>query len=159
MRNEDTFKSLSIVQDFFSKRAVAHASFFVASMFGLFTILSFMERDVNRISLAWNWNLRLSLLSATYWFIWLFGFYSLGNFGYYATLAQHAEEKIAENKDNEIINESKKGLGRILKWFYDFKSGHRKEGLFGWVRKHNTIMFFLFYIVIGFFPFISIVFL
>jgi len=165
MRNEDTFKSLSIVQDFFSKRAVAHASFFVASIFGLFTILSFMEKSISRIplseviwQLAWDWNFaRLILLSSTYWFIWLFGLYSFANFNFYATLAQHAEEKIAENKDNEIINESKKGLGGILKWFYDFKSGLLQKGLSGWIRNHETILLStLYFLLIGLFPFISL---
>jgi len=164
MEDEDTFKRLSIVQDFFSKRAVAHASFFVASMFGLFTILSLMEKFIDRMpfhgvtwQLTWDWNFtRFLLLSSSYVFIWLFGLYSFGNFSYYATLAQRVEEKIAKNKDNEIINESKKGLGGILKWFYDFKSGHRQEGSFGWVRRHNTILLFILYLLVGSFPFISL---
>jgi hypothetical protein len=165
MEDEDTFKRLSIVQDFFSKRAVAHASFFVASIFGLFTILSLMEKFINRMpfygviwQLAWDWNsARFLLLSSSYWFIWLFGLYSFANFGYYATLAQKAEEKIVENKDIEIIKESKEKHGRALNWFYNFKSGLQQKGLFGWVRRHNAIMFFLFYFfVIGFFPFISL---
>jgi hypothetical protein len=165
MEDEITLKRLSTVQDFFSKRAVAHASFFVASIFGLFTILSLMEKFVNRMpfygiiwQLAWDWNFaRFLLLSSSYWFIWLFGLYSFANFGYYATLAQRTEEKIAEGKEIEIIDETKKKLGRRLSWFYGFKSGLSQRGLSGWIRSHGTILLsILYFLLIGLFPFISL---
>jgi hypothetical protein len=115
----------SVIQDFDNKRANAHASLFVASMFGSFAILSLMDRLLNPIDRSKVFSssnyVIFGLLFSGYVLVGLFGAYSLLNFFFYATTSQHAERKIIGGKEKEVVEETKKGLKGILKWFADFK--------------------------------------
>ena len=75
--NNDTTSRLAALLDFYSDRAVAHASFFVASVFGTFSLLFLVK----------NWY-SLVLVAMPYSILVLFGIYSLLNFGKYASLAE-----------------------------------------------------------------------
>jgi len=74
----------SALLDFHSDRAVAHASFFVASIFGLFAVLSIAENSPENRTL---WTL-------PYWALFLIGFYSFANFSLYAVFAHKIECEI-----------------------------------------------------------------
>jgi len=137
---EWAFRSLSVVQDFYSKRAVAHASFFVASVFGLFTVLRLIY-EMNPYPAS------QFTLSVVYIGVWIFGGYSFLNFSFYATIANSAQKAIhrlaaqlepgSEEDDSEdtLINQKIKehdeaplGFERIVNGtFFRFKTGRLKE--------------------------------
>jgi phosphotransferase system glucose/maltose/N-acetylglucosamine-specific IIC component len=152
MAEED--RGFAVVQDFYSKKAVAHASFLVASMFGLFTILAFAERTLGNPPSYLNF----FLLAITYWSIWVFGLYSMFNFSLYATMAQHAERHAAMNEDDQVKDEVKKSSNRILKPFVDFKMASANEKIKFGVRSHFDYVFLVFYVLIGILPFLALVF-
>lgn len=109
--------------DFYSDRAVAHASFFLASLFGLFTVLAITQNaQVNK----WLWLI-------PYFLLFSLGVYTYSNFCYYAVLA----DSIRRNIQNEsTINETMKNIGKeivkgnfYLKWFHILKK--QSKNLFG----------------------------
>ncbi len=79
----DKISSLSAILDFYSDRAIAHASFFLASFFGLFTVLQIQQNP----TLGW---------AILYWILFLAGLYTLNRFGYYASFAQKLMEKLVD---------------------------------------------------------------
>jgi hypothetical protein len=87
MDDPETIRNWTVIQDFNNKKANAHATIFIASLFGLFSILSLMGRlfsPISSINSSGNYNVTVFiLLSFSYWLIWAFGLYSLGNFTYY----------------------------------------------------------------------------
>jgi hypothetical protein len=91
-------RQLTVAENFYSSRTVAHASFFVASIFGSFTILALMKREfVSSV-----------LLSIIYWLVFLFGVFSFLNFSRYAIRAQIAEGKTANEAETFIKQELEK---------------------------------------------------
>jgi len=151
MVSDEERNGYAVVQDFYSKRAVAHASFFVASVFGSFTILTFMERCYERLSSNGIASIMtLVLLSLTYWAIGGLGFYSFMNFSNYSNLAQHAEQKGAGKVDKEIRDEARKIQGKATGWFADIKSSKQ-------FARHNLLMFLLAYLAVIIFAFTAFV--
>jgi len=135
-----TREALGIDADFNSTRAVAHASFFVASVFGLFTILASMER----FSLMGK-----IFLSFTYWFIWLFGLYSFLNFSRYSIHAQQAKNRIVGEIEGLMNPLGKdKGQEKIIRWFENKRTS-------SWVHDHDLILFMVLYIAVGTITFIA----
>lgn len=160
MSDED-IRGFTVLQDFYSKRAVAHASFFVASIFGLFTVLSFIERvlpsvvTVNQIFLLPLKSVGYLLLYIIYWLIWLFGLYSLYNFGLYSTKSQHAEVKLAEKQDALIRGEIKNDT-KFPKNYLAFKDQDQEHKSLSWLKRNNLAIFVLFYLLFGLLPFIAL---
>lgn len=72
--------------DFYSDRAVAHASFFVASIFGLITLLSI----IGQLDTGLKWfSIPLFWWSIPLFFAFSYvGYYTLGRFSYYADISQ-----------------------------------------------------------------------
>lgn len=70
--------SLAALLDFYSDRAIAHASFYLASLFGLFTVLQIAQFDYGS-QCYWV---------VPYWVLFFVGFYTLARFNWYATTAQ-----------------------------------------------------------------------
>lgn len=133
-------RQLGIEEDFYSARAVAHASFFVASVFGLFTILAFMETS-SMVSKA--------LLSVTYWVVWGFGLYSFLNFSRYAVHAQQAESRTTRQVKPLIYpNETAKGQEKIIRGFERLR---RCE----WVSRHDIYLFLGIYFAVGVLVFVA----
>lgn len=127
-------RQVGIIEDFYSTRAVAHASFFVASVFGLFTILTLMEVLLEKLnSNGSEANFTIISLSLVYWGAFGFGLYSFMNFGHYSNLAKTAIWKTAREAD-ALIKQSdihKRVFGKQRN-FSSLKS---------WLAEHNNILF------------------
>ena len=132
--NEKDIGKITAMVDFYSDRAVAHASFFLASLFGLFSVLSLAQ---NQHTLKCVW-------AIPYWLLFLGSLYTFVNFSFYATYAQ----KITEEADMYEVEKVKKALKRarrnlILNWFQILKNSRIK---FGWGLRAVCIL----YLVIAF---------
>lgn len=82
MGKENHLGQLSALLDFYSDRAVAHASFLVATVFGLFAILQLVSKGFS------------DFVFIMYWSVFMAGLYCLLNFGYYAGLAETTKNKL-----------------------------------------------------------------
>lgn len=143
-----------VIQDFDNKRANAHASLFVASMFGLFTLLALMARILNR-SMPY-FVIVLGLLFVSYVFVFVFGLYSLLNFFIYATVSEAAEEKIVEGKERELVEAIDwRGVEKIFVGLkVASKEPEKDTRRKGFLRNKGTIFAFI-YALIGWLPFIA----
>ncbi len=113
MTDKDTEKILALV-DFYSDRAVAHASFFLALLIGLFSVLALAQS--NQDNLRWIW-------AIPYWLLFLGSLYTFANFSLYASYA----EKIVQNTCIYEVKEVKDAMETmqkrlILKWHQVLKS-------------------------------------
>ena len=117
---------LKTIQDFFSKRAIAFASFFMASFFALFTTLKLIHDLVASL-------VARVILSITFWTVWIMGAYCLLCFSYYALFAHQAQWEISHLSTDRIFEDFRAGHRfALLRFFYDYKYG------FG-LAKHKTI--------------------
>ena len=106
-RMTDVLTARAALLDFYSDRAVAHASFLVAAIFGLVTLLAIVQQMINQTS---NSLLYISLIP--FWAFSYLGFHSLLRFGKYAAVADklqqsflnHAKLKIDLGEGKEKIN-------------------------------------------------------
>jgi hypothetical protein len=134
-------RQLSVVEDFYSTRAVAHASFFVASIFGLFAILAFMERFtmVSKI-----------LVSFAYWAVWSGGLYSFMRFSFYSGRAQAAQRRTTKDAEKlwDVVPENPKGQQTIPSIFEKVRSSR-------FVKRHDLAMFVIAYAFIGCLVFVA----
>jgi hypothetical protein len=81
---------ISALLDFYSDRAVAHASFFVASIFGLVTLLSIVQQL--NMHLTW-FSIPLSWYSTPLFFAFSYvGYYTLGRFRFFADISDKLSE-------------------------------------------------------------------
>jgi len=97
MKGEEVEKALRKIQneplsaflDFYSDRATAHASFLVASVFGLFSVLYLIEGGdlITKV-----------ILSFVYGILWFGGYFSLFNFNFYAMKADDIKRMIAQKQ-------------------------------------------------------------
>jgi hypothetical protein len=140
-------RQLAIVEDVYSTRAVAHASFFVASLFGLFTILALILME--RLSITSS-----VLLSITYWLVWSFGLFSFLNFSRYATRANRAIEKTASEATKLVSKQIENATclqDKIVRWFEGLRSDK-------WLRNRDKTLFIIAYIAIGLFGYVAFLF-
>ncbi len=157
MGNDSEYTALASLLDFYSDRAVAHASFLIAIIFGLFTILSL-------VNIKFRWE-SLLLLFTTYWGLWGFGLYCLYNFRYYALFSEQVIQKIFEEKSlcelrDEIEKKTKEKWGKRLQFFFDFKAGVVKgRDTLSWWRRQKMKIFFLLYSLMAALPCIAIFFI
>jgi len=123
MSNNETDTEIAILSgllDFYSNRAIAHASFVVAGIFGIYSILSLM----NKTSF---WLYTLSYIA-----LLIIDVYSFLNFGYYAELADTIRTKLENRctgRNLEITVEDRKRLSLLSRQFYQFKSRHIRGNL------------------------------
>ena len=161
---------LKIIQDFHNKKANAHATIFVASMFALFSVLSLMTKIVTNVS-----SLAFLFSTISYSIIWLFGGYSLLNFFFYTTISQCAKHKITKGTDKTLFDEAIETWDGVLKLYarkvklpkLDIKVTKesskqsrarfygRLRGLSSYLLKHNADIFVFLYCIVGWFPFIA----
>ena len=113
--NESAISALTAVLDFFSDRATAHASFFLAFLFGLFSILSIVA-DQQGTSIRTEWLI-------PYWILFAMGLYELIRFNYYATYAQRLMEATLElsGRAQIIYEKTFSKVGRRLTWVVEKK--------------------------------------
>ena len=102
--SDERIRNLTIIQDFNNKKANSHATMFVASMFALFTILSLASRIVAPESYDTANIIVLTLSLVSYHCIWFFGLVFAGNFAFYSTVSQRAEEAIVQGLDKQLID-------------------------------------------------------
>jgi hypothetical protein len=106
--------------DFYSDRAVAHASFLVASIFGLVTMLAIVQQlDENNIAIIW-------LSSVVFFGISYMGYFALIRFGFYADVAQKLTKGLNEK-------ETLKQVKLVLK-------NQVKTNLFDYERKQGNLL-------------------
>lgn len=86
-RMTDVLTARAALLDFYSDRAVAHASFLVASIFGLVTLMAIVQLMINH---ALNLLIYISLIPFVV-FSYL-GFHSLRRFGKYASVADKLQQ-------------------------------------------------------------------
>jgi len=129
--SETDYQALSALLDFHSDRAVAHASFLVACVFGLFTVLSLIKGNALALDIVY---------SVAYWVLWSGGLYSLVNFGKFAAEADRIKRFIEKRSsvlgimDKEIQTLEKSLIESI---FYHFKLWKHRPKLM-------SILYFLF---------------
>jgi len=99
-QDSDKVNTLVGLLDFYSDRATTHASFVIASVFGIYAIL-----------LSHNWLLPLLCWIGAYVALQIIALYSFENFRYYAVFAGEIRRKLEEGEDQystKIKNELKK---------------------------------------------------
>lgn len=154
MGNDSKYTALTSLLDFYSDRAVAHASFLIACIFGLFTILSLVDTIF--------WWVSLLLLFMTYYGLWAFGLYCLLNFRYYVLFSEQViieifKENCLSKLRGEIEDNTRKKWGRRLQFFFDFKAGMVKERKsLSWVRKQRMKIIFGLYPLMAVLPCVDI---
>jgi hypothetical protein len=135
---------LTSIVDFYSNRAIAHASFLIASIFGLFSVLSFIEVSSGYPLIA---------LSVTYWLLWLLGLYSFGNFSFYASIAEVAKERIAARQplvEIDARDNARKRQPILLRKFFALKRA-------GFLGEAKTPIILLLYMLVGLLPFLAVI--
>jgi len=140
--NDKDIEKVVAMVSFYSARAEAHASFFLASFFGLFVVLSLAQTHPIH-----QW---ISMWGIPYWLLFLGSLYVFANFSLYATYAQ----KIAERAHLYEVQEVKRGhvdAGKnlILNWFQISKGAFRawRFGIIGIV--YVAVAFLSCWLVIG----------
>jgi len=97
MRDKEELDILTGLLDFYSDRATAHASFVIAGIFGIYTVL-FAESE-----------LPLPVFIPTYLALVFIVVYSFLNFGYWATLADIVRTEFGGTKyETKIYKELKR---------------------------------------------------
>lgn len=133
--------------DFYSDRATAHASFVVASVFGIFTIFAILRAEKSLLWLMWT---------STYVALQFALVYCFYKFSYYAVLADIVRRQLEGGKDEisqplitALKCESKKTRFRLkYRIIEKFESGtkdshDRKRNLFLFVWFFGTVVPFL----------------
>lgn len=110
MRDPEELVILTGLLDFYSDRATAHASFVVATTFGIYAVL-FGGRNI----------LPQWLFAIVYLALVLIGAYSFFNFGVYATLAEIVREKLMGEHCEEYEKEMKSELKHRYRLYYKFR--------------------------------------
>ena len=140
MSDNTKISAYSAVLEFFSSRAEAHASFFLASLFGLFTVLSIAKNTSN-----WLW------WSITYWFLFGLGLYTFFNFCTFAQFAHIAYQQITKMAEiYEEVESEKKDLYKrdfVLRNFSDLKN------LIGRAHAWRIIIFGILYFIVVLIPY------
>lgn len=87
--DKTNYEPLSAFLDFYSDRATAHASFLVAAVFGLFSVLYLIKGEslITKV-----------ILSVIYWILWSGGYFSLFNFNHYAMKAHDIKRMISQKQ-------------------------------------------------------------
>ena len=141
--------------DFYSDRAVAQASFLIASIFGLITLLAMVQQMINEASL-----LLLSLSLVPFLTFSYLGFYSLQRFGYYAVIADKLQQNLSSYTGEFKVYPSKRQGGIDFHLFADrqdqqkqrlvlrrFLLGKFKETSIGLYLAYLSLMTILSYVV------------
>lgn len=140
MRDQEELAILTGLLDFYSDRATAHASFVVAGVFGMYTVMF-----GNSILPRW-------VFFFVYLALLLIDVYSFMNFGYYAQLAYIIRIKLeGEHKEEyrkEIISKFKEGN----RMFYVF--GQIKQSILS--GKKRFWFFFVLWVIAIILPFVWI---
>ena len=134
---------ISVMADFYSDRAVAHASFFLASFFGLFSILALAQS--NQDSLKWIW-------AIPYWLLFLGSLYTFTNFSLYATYAEGIIQQASMYDVKEVRDaiERTQKTHLILKWHQVLKH-YFPVGIFPVIGLlYVLVAFFSYGMVLGF---------
>jgi len=119
MNNETLISIYSASLEFYSSRAESHASFFLATFFGLFTIFSIIHSSEiirNRHDLWWLWHVPVVGLI-------FMALYSFGNFCLYASYANRflTELEVLGNIKIEYMLKELRERHLYLKFFYNVK--------------------------------------
>ncbi len=112
MEDDAEREKLVAIQHFYSARTVAHATFFLSSIFGLFTILSLIVNMKIPSIVQANGLISVQFLAVAicllfpYIIVWFFGLYSLFNYKYYAAVAEAAQAKIVGPVAGQLIRKN-----------------------------------------------------
>lgn len=82
---KDEYSRIGDLLGHYSSRAVAHASFFIASIFGIVTLSAVIQQMSEK---PWFWFLFLVLSMLLFFGFSYVGYYTMKRFGYYADLAE-----------------------------------------------------------------------
>jgi len=138
--NNEKIQKIAIMVDFYSDRAEAHATLFLAFLFGLFTILTIAG---NENTYKWIWTI-------PYWLLFLGGVHTFLNFSYYATHAQKITEEISCYEVPEVkkvLDKVKRSLN--LAWFHFYKQRIGKWVILSSIVAYFIIAFLSCWLVIG----------
>ena len=131
-RDDQGIARLAALLDFYSDRAVAHASFFIASIFGLITFSS-ISTELNAGEIYWYLAIFLFLGFA------YAGHHTLLRFGYYAFISQ---EIVGRGLWQKALFEStwfdeEKGAGEtnLQEWINELNKKHNQYSLSYYIKK------------------------
>jgi hypothetical protein len=140
--SDEDISKLCALLDFYSSRAVAHASFFVSSIFGLITFLAIVQMLAEKNVLLYELS-TIAFLGFSY-----MGFYTLIRFGYYASLSQGIINSL---KIDELLNKDTK-LSDFFKRQNNFQRNLLLTLIIRKYQKYETL-------IIGFSYWVVIIFL
>jgi hypothetical protein len=108
--NNEEFPRISVLIDIFSDRTVAHASFFVTSIFGLLTLLA-LSQGLKAI---------YQKIILNIFFFSYSGYYTLLRFNYYADISQKLTgllkpDSIQISKEDSLLD-SENSRGNLQNW-------------------------------------------
>jgi len=79
----------------------------------------------------------------------------MGNFSYYSTVAQRAEERIVLGMDKRSVEEYKNKWSKVFKIFANFKLNEDQGHIRKAIRNNNEYASIIIYIVIGLLPLLA----
>lgn len=148
------FSRLESLIDLYSNLGVGHASFMIACMIGLFSILGLLKNNVFELTSIET--IPYILLNITYWGVWLVGFYCLLKFFWNIEYAKAIEQYLLKN--NKIIEGELEDIHKnmwsegLIKKRINYRT--LKDGL---LKTHTSDLIFCGYFLLGLFPFLSII--
>ncbi len=154
MANSEKCAVLTGLLDFFSDRATTHASFVVATTFGLFTIL-FSLTNIPKTFWA------IIVIGITYFALLGLAIYSFLNFGYYAILADITKEELKRSGLNveyaaELYNLFEDEIKNNHHLYHIFRKHAKKPK--GFIYDHKLKLFFVVWLLTVFLPFFYLLF-
>ena len=142
--NEEVSK-VSALLDFYSDRCVAHASFFVATLFGTFSLLSLLDDKEGLVRIG---------LASTYWLLFIGSIYLLLSFSYYSGYSEKIQRIVMNYSSHYEDVLRKYGLenflhvymltlwrsGELKKRFYKIRTGVRPDKLYSnYIKKEKGV--------------------
>jgi hypothetical protein len=135
-QTNDSLSRISALIDFYSDRAVAHASFLIASIFGLVSFLSLETTP--------DWASIFFFLGFSY-----VGYFTLIRFGYYADISQKLTELFLKDLWNKKITDQDT-LGEYLRKSGQFQQSllYPKKFIYHFRSKNSLILFLAYWLSI-----------
>jgi len=128
--------------DDYSDRSIGWGGFFIASMFGMYSLVSMVSKPVPGV--VW---------AIVYFLLWIFGGYAMANFVWYFELANNITAEIRllspdfDRRLIKMLKRSDKGFWSLLCWFARWRARHPRL---------TIIILFVFYVCITWLPFLLI---
>jgi hypothetical protein len=150
----DPIAARSALLDFYSDRAVAFGGFFIASIFGLLTVLT-LSQGIKCADITWE-NVLVVLSMVVYVVFAYIGYYVLRGFTYYAKIADKLEGggggtgnlRSDAHLEKIIFDEQNPENSNLLKYLEDEDA--KRKRMLGKIVSSNSILFGIAYVLLLF---------